>query len=339
MAFLEERPWNDSKECGQCMDAHRNTRFIPCQHSFCCEGCADSLLASGMNCPKCRKEIKLVEVGDWNVTEEEFGEIRKVMPIPIPIRVKKEEEVENEEKTTKNKTEEGGGGNQGSFKLYKQMSERMLSAENALAIATSTIRELRGRLARAEAAVQKREGGALEVERPEKQARVVLGEGGAAVTYESGGTLTISPRDVSDLRAMQLTLFPLRTLEHLAMAEPKVVKKMYEDLPAYIKEREERRRVNWEGMLDKILLTDADFQALPMQGKMLARSNPYYRKFFEDLARGKYALNDFDLKYAVELWGKKKVAAETLFGHISKWDVSQCTINTLIWTSFASAKK
>ena len=44
-------------ECVVCMDAENTHSFVPCGHKCVCEACANTVMATRGECPKCRAEV------------------------------------------------------------------------------------------------------------------------------------------------------------------------------------------------------------------------------------------------------------------------------------------
>ena len=44
-------------ECIVCMDAENTHSFVPCGHKCVCEACANTVMATRGECPKCRAEV------------------------------------------------------------------------------------------------------------------------------------------------------------------------------------------------------------------------------------------------------------------------------------------
>ena len=44
-------------ECIVCLDAENTHSFIPCGHKCVCEACANTVMATRGECPKCRAEV------------------------------------------------------------------------------------------------------------------------------------------------------------------------------------------------------------------------------------------------------------------------------------------
>ena len=55
-----EPPLSRSGDCWICMEANRDTEFLPCHHMVACSPCAQELLRRDTRCPFCRQQVVAV---------------------------------------------------------------------------------------------------------------------------------------------------------------------------------------------------------------------------------------------------------------------------------------